>query len=1257
MSPTQGRLSPERSPSPTKGMGGFVQSAMLKRSDSVSKRWSAQAPPGLSRRDSTASNRGSVSGLASVASLPRMDATRSSTVSRDTSLEPGSRPASSHSNATITQEPGKAEAASGDGFVKPSLRHARSKSVHSPVRKAYDDTEGGAEASEPQSPSKRWSPTKSSWLENALNRPASPTKQAKAAPPQQPSWMADLAKAKQQRMSVDISKNSPSSPGVSAPLSLGPAFDEKKVEETSTKDANMMKSNINMSEPTTQAPPPKLKPAALSSHLGRETPEAEKSATPINKAVESSTAAKASPNSTSKPALPAKPETPGKIDFRASLRSRQPLSDSSKQGNLEFQSVFGKLKKSQTEKFVAPDTFRNNIMQGKAALNVTGGPAPRVKRDELKEDLLRQKEVMKAKVAESGSAALKKPEAPASEQKIPEALARRKTLSRHGTSGSISSIASEKSPLEQPEALLRQQSLRDKPKPTITDKPMSPPQTKSPPPMLQGKLSGKLAERFNPALAGMLARGPSPIASGLDPSKSSRSSANMGPSSTSNEPTGEAKTLTHMTKGRAKGPKRRAPTSKAAEPTKTTEDIQQPIVNKESFESKSAATEPRPSSLSSRPIVSPKLASNITSVPLVRPRNVLPSDADESSEPLQTPTKNITPAKPKPVAPAKSPELFQKARTSVAGSVHESAKQPKPSTSPSRSSIGDRFSKEVKADETPVKRNTVSDRFSKDSRGIDLPSPTKSSMANRFSKDTLVDSEKKSPVDRLPLRDSQPPAPVQRKIEADSANEDTEELSVKNRITSWGRQPPAESPRSAGARSPIKLPTRKDEQEALINAGLASREKDNAVGLGIKTASTVPPVKLTEAPEMKRRSLKVAPSPLDVSTLSPNSAQKSPSQRPNGSSEAMKLFGDRFDIPPDTSGELPSNIDTQVIINSYPVSSQKIKTLRAQIQEITGDGKLNQVPIHEERIFFDESLYLITHIFGSASGAKTAECYLWAGSAVPESNVEDAQLFARKAAKENQATLINIRQGKETPNFFEALGGILITRRGSKPASKQYMLCGRRHIGHLVFDEVDLSLKNLCSGFSFILSAEKGPVFVWKGKGCNAEEISGARLIGMDVSGYGELVELEEGRETPAFLALFPATDDKGSRTVPRSAEHWRYKASSDRYRTRLFRIEQHTQQARQSLGGLQVSSFWPSTLLRRPSWQNFVSNVSPTLSPQPSGNRSPSPSSPSMGSGRSDLSPANKIETKVVEIAPFTQSDLEAERVYVLDAYFDIYM
>ncbi|KAK5016270.1 hypothetical protein LTR16_002063, partial [Cryomyces antarcticus] len=207
MSSAQSRIALDRPPSPTKGMGGFVQSAMLKRSDSVNKRWSAQAAPGLSRQSSTASNRSGYGGsregyggLSGSLSMPKLDG-RSSTLSRGSGTDSISRPTSSHSNlsnVTVTQDLGN-----NDGFVKPAVPlHSRSKSVASISAGTLAREATQEEISPPLSPSKRWSPTKSSWLESAINKPDSP--KPKVGPPQQPSWMTEINKAKQQRASVDV---------------------------------------------------------------------------------------------------------------------------------------------------------------------------------------------------------------------------------------------------------------------------------------------------------------------------------------------------------------------------------------------------------------------------------------------------------------------------------------------------------------------------------------------------------------------------------------------------------------------------------------------------------------------------------------------------------------------------------------------------------------------------------------------------------------------------------------------------------------------------------------------------------------------------------------------------------------------------------------------------------------------------------------------------------------------------------------------
>ncbi|KAH7329388.1 hypothetical protein B0I35DRAFT_44148 [Stachybotrys elegans] len=156
-----GRTSPIRTTSPTKGMGGFVQSAMMKRSDSV-KRWSVVSPPGLTRADTVTSGR---------APLER-------NVTGGASLST-SRPVSRQGEKD--QEP---EIAAQEEPVRQSAEP-------SPRKVSNEDAELPISPSKTMD-SRRWSPTKTSWLESALNKPESPKPGSKPAMPSQPSWRVDL---------------------------------------------------------------------------------------------------------------------------------------------------------------------------------------------------------------------------------------------------------------------------------------------------------------------------------------------------------------------------------------------------------------------------------------------------------------------------------------------------------------------------------------------------------------------------------------------------------------------------------------------------------------------------------------------------------------------------------------------------------------------------------------------------------------------------------------------------------------------------------------------------------------------------------------------------------------------------------------------------------------------------------------------------------------------------------------------------------
>ncbi len=198
-------------------------------------------------------------------------------------------------------------------------------------------------------------------------------------------------------------------------------------------------------------------------------------------------------------------------------------------------------------------------------------------------------------------------------------------------------------------------------------------------------------------------------------------------------------------------------------------------------------------------------------------------------------------------------------------------------------------------------------------------------------------------------------------------------------------------------------------------------------------------------------------------------------------------------------------------------------------------------------------MYLCPHAFTNESGKKMSEVYFWAGDQVPESTIEDAHLFVSKEARAFGGKVVKLRQGKETPEFLQALGGIVIVRRGS---SNKYdslapnMICGRRYLGQVVFDEVDFSPASLCSGFPYLIT-QQGKCFLWKGKGSDVDELSCARLIGMDLALMGELVEVEDGTEPATFWDIF------GGRVAkPHSADHWRLKPNYDRYSGRLFRSD-----------------------------------------------------------------------------------------------------
>jgi hypothetical protein len=429
------------------------------------------------------------------------------------------------------------------------------------------------------------------------------------------------------------------------------------------------------------------------------------------------------------PPIKAKPATPPTTNFRATLKPRQTASSEDSNAEPEFKAVFGKLKRTQTKNYVAPDELKNNIAKGKAGLNLTGGPQKTKRVDEFKESILQKKEAMKegtglvAKPSIRERPAPTVPEALAKKEAmktaaglpaklppndraatiLPEALVRRQLLGKSATASEskIIPVTSEAQQNATTDAVRPVGPGRIAAKATALDEVEKPPrtigvdnvaqtqQTTTPQPELA---NSKLASRLNPALAGFLSRGASPKTSNNTSPAASTEDLSLMPRGLNRVATNESEeaggtALTHMTKARARGPKRRAPMAESSNQvssataaskaefsnSKTLKNAMidgRPLPNPEEASSGEATpggeaihipakSNPKPVSLS--------MPKPLTSVPVARnvPEHHEPEPPKESRVMKETP-------KDKPIVMAKSPDLRKvSSPTSKLGAVED----------------------------------------------------------------------------------------------------------------------------------------------------------------------------------------------------------------------------------------------------------------------------------------------------------------------------------------------------------------------------------------------------------------------------------------------------------------------------------------------------------------------------------------------------------------------------------------------------------
>lgn len=518
-----------RSSSPTKGTGGFVQSAMMRRNDSVSKRWSASSSPNIvkyeSVKNSIVTGAGYKSGLSSTGSYTNFD----------------TRPHSSHSRFSITQEsigtsnslrtntptPSTKSSLENSPILVPHSENASWISHESPNH----STPKNEETTPPNSPTKtlerrRWSPTKSSWLEAALNKPDFVKLKPKTTSPlQQPAWKSEIGKAKQK---------------VQTEIGYSPNLAPKH-------EVNI--GGLMRSRPT-GSPPPATNLPLLNSRITSGVSKVSNKISAFD-CQESSPIIKPLGNSTSPVSSTLRSagnlEHSSKSDFRANLRSCNIQSSSVNSCGSELKNKFVQLRPTRTQKYVAPDEFKENITRGKASLNATAGPQKTNHKDEFKEAILKKKEdFRKAKLEGRG---VSRSSNEIEKKSLPEALIKQRTLGRSNSIASVSLKYSDSLNSSEPKSNQCFSSSLHSHSASYSDEP-------------QNRKHGKVINTINPNLAELLvqslhqsdSQGLKPKIIQIPPNHEDLKSSESRELDTK---------LVFLTKNRARGPRRKPPSSVA----------------------------------------------------------------------------------------------------------------------------------------------------------------------------------------------------------------------------------------------------------------------------------------------------------------------------------------------------------------------------------------------------------------------------------------------------------------------------------------------------------------------------------------------------------------------------------------------------------------------------------------------------------------------------------------------------------------------
>ncbi|ETW80802.1 hypothetical protein HETIRDRAFT_476500 [Heterobasidion irregulare TC 32-1] len=241
-------------------------------------------------------------------------------------------------------------------------------------------------------------------------------------------------------------------------------------------------------------------------------------------------------------------------------------------------------------------------------------------------------------------------------------------------------------------------------------------------------------------------------------------------------------------------------------------------------------------------------------------------------------------------------------------------------------------------------------------------------------------------------------------------------------------------------------------------------------------------------------------------------------------------------------GPLPSIDVQQLLTYRLPVytADASIHSISVDVMSITGTTAT--VLKDDTHIFYESEVLAVVHRYKTkSSGLVGTTVWGWRGKRSQLGEREDRKL--KDLARHYGTSVVFVPQHCEPLELVHVLGGQLAIRQGSRShwtAENTTMHLIRSHRDVIFIDEHDLSVSNLCSGFSFCLTL-LGTLYVWHGCGSLPSErqaaLAYARALSTGQSSVVELIEGESDNDEMFWMML-------GERDYA-NADYWKWRPST----------------------------------------------------------------------------------------------------------------